>query len=75
MNACRKLTTQYSSPILYGHSHQRPLPLKATLTKGYPLIRPDFRCTEIVKYYKIIPLLRGHISYKVTFSLQKGVAL
>jgi hypothetical protein len=32
-----------------------PLPPKAT-----PLIRTDFRCTVIVKYYCIVPLKRGY---------------
>jgi hypothetical protein len=39
----------------------RPLPPKAD-----PLIRPDFTCTEIVKYYIIVPLKRDHPSYKAT---------
>ena len=34
-----------------------------------PLIRPDFRWTEIVKYYKIFPLKRGLSSYVAPFSL------
>ena len=42
-----------------------PLPSKAT-----PLIRPDFRCTEIVKYYWLIPLKRGHPYFTTTISLQ-----
>ena len=28
-----------------------------------PLMRPDFRCTEIVKYYLVVPLKRDHPSY------------
>jgi hypothetical protein len=28
--------------------------------KTISLIRPDFRCTEIVKYYQIVTLKRGH---------------
>jgi hypothetical protein len=44
-----------------------PLPPKAT-----PLIRTDFRCTVIVKYYCIVPLKRGYPSYKTTLSLQKN---
>ena len=43
------------------------LPLKTT-----PLIRPSFRCTEIVKCYSNFPLKRGHPSFKATFSLQKA---
>ena len=35
-----------------------------------PLIRPDFRCIDMVKCYQIVPFKRGHLSYKVTFSLQ-----
>ena len=35
----------YRVPLLYGYSHQRSLS-----------IRPDFRCTEIVKCYYIFPL-------------------
>jgi hypothetical protein len=38
----------------------RPLPPKATL-----FIMPDFRSTEMVKYFLIVPLKRG-----TTFSLQ-----
>jgi hypothetical protein len=41
-----------------------PLPPKAT-----PLIRPDFRYIEIVKYYEIVPLKRGYPSYKAIFTL------
>ena len=37
-----------------------------------PLMRPDFRCTERVKYLLIEPLKKGHYSCKPTFSLQKG---
>ena len=42
---------------------------KATPTKGHPLMRLDFRWTEIVKYYMyyIVPLKRGHSSDKVIF--------
>ena len=40
---------------------------KATPTKGLPLIRLYFRCTEIIKWYKIEPFF-----CKTTFSLQKG---
>jgi hypothetical protein len=29
-------------------------------------MRPDFRYTEIVKYYQILPLKRGYLSYKAT---------
>ena len=32
-------------------------------------MRPDFRYTEIVKYYQILPLKRGYLSYKTTCSL------
>jgi hypothetical protein len=39
----------------------RPLPSKVT-----PLIRSDFKCTEIVKYYSIGPLKREHLSSKDT---------
>jgi hypothetical protein len=37
---------------------------KDTLTKGHPtpLIRPDFRCTSKMKYYKLVPFKRGHTS-------------
>jgi hypothetical protein len=49
----------------------RPLPLMAT-----PFIRPDYICTEMFKYYYIVPppherplLLKGY------FLLEKGVAL
>jgi len=31
-----------------------------------PLITSDFRCTDIVKYYYIVSLKRGHLCYKVT---------
>ena len=44
----------------------RPFPPKAT-----SLIRTDFRCTEIVKYYYIVPLKRDHPSYKATPSTMK----
>ena len=46
---------------------KRLLPPKAT-----NLFRSDF--TKIVKYYLhvIVPLKRGHPSFKATFSLQKG---
>jgi hypothetical protein len=36
-------------------------------------MRPDLRYSEIVKYYYIVTLKRGHSSYKTTFSLQKAV--
>ena len=34
------------------------------LIKAIPLIRPDFRCTEIVKYYLIVTFKRDQPSYK-----------
>ena len=37
-----------------------------------PLIRPDFRCTEIVKYYLFNPLKRDLSSCKATFPLEEG---
>ena len=40
----------------------KPLPPKAT-----PFIRPDFRCTEIVKYYLIVTFKRDQLSYKTIF--------
>ena len=51
----------YISPPLIS-----PLPPKAT-----PLISPDLRCTEVIKYYLIVPLKKDHPSCKATFSLQK----
>ena len=39
--------------------------------KAIPLIRPDCRSNEIVKY-SIISCKRGHLSQMITFSLQKG---
>jgi hypothetical protein len=45
----------------------RPLPPKVIF-----LARPDFRCTEIVKYYYIVSLKRGHPSYQAIFSMQIG---
>ena len=49
----------------------RPLPSKAT-----PLFRPDCNCSVIVKYYYIIPLKRGHLSYKViSFHFRRGVII
>ena len=47
--------------------------IRPLLPKATPLIRPDFRCTEIAKYmyYKTVPLKRGYYSYKVNFVLQK----
>ena len=35
-------------------------------------MKPDFKCTKIVKYYNVAPLKRGHPSFKNTFSLQNG---
>ena len=32
---------------------------------------PEIKCFQIVKYDLIVPLKRGHPSYKVTFALQK----
>ena len=40
--------------------------------KAPSCIKPDLRCTEIVKHYLILPLLRGHLSYQATFWFQKG---
>ena len=45
----------------------RPLPPKVIF-----LARPDFRFTEIVKYYYIVSLKRGHPSYQAIFSMQIG---
>jgi hypothetical protein len=44
------------------------------LRNATPLIGPDFisRCTEIVKYYKIVSLKKGHTSYKVYFIIVEG---
>jgi len=39
--------------------------------KAIHVIMPDFRWTEIVKYFLIVPLKRGHPSYKTMLSLQK----
>ena len=33
-----------------------------------PIIRPGYRCTEIVKYYQIVLFKRGHL-----FQLQEGL--
>ena len=38
--------------------------------KTTPVIRPDFRCTEIVKYYKIVPFKKVHLSCQVTLQKQ-----
>ena len=47
------------SNIYISPPFKRPLPQKAI-----PLFRPDFKCIEIVKYYKTVtlkwPLLKGH---------------
>jgi hypothetical protein len=41
--------------------------------KAIALIRPDFTCTEIVKYYYLVPHMRGHPDYNAFFFiLQKG---
>ena len=56
-------TCIYSSPSL-----NRPLSPKAT-----PLIRPDVRSTERVKYYQYVAIMRGHLSYKDMCSLQKAL--
>jgi hypothetical protein len=45
----------------------RPLPPKAA-----PLIRSDFRCTEMVKYYQIVSLKRGHLSQKAIIHYRTG---
>ena len=37
-----------------------------------PLIRPDFRCTEIVKFYLFKPFKRDIPSCKATFPLEEG---
>jgi hypothetical protein len=44
-----------------GPSHPRP-----------PLASSQISDSEIIKYYKIVHLKRGHSSYKATFPLQKG---
>jgi hypothetical protein len=38
--------------------------------KTTPVIRPDFRCTEIVKYHKIVPFKKVHHSCQVTLQKQ-----
>jgi len=40
-----------------------------------PLLLPDFRSTEIVIYYKIVNLKRGHPSYKVRFLMAQREGL
>ena len=50
----------------YSPTFKRPLPPKTTF-----LIRSDIRSTEIVKKYKIIPLNRGHLSYKARFQMHR----
>ena len=37
--------------------------------KAIALIRPDFTCTEIVKYYYLVPHMRGHPDYNAFFFL------
>ena len=54
--------SMYSSPHVI-----RPLPPKATL-----LIRPDFRCTEMVKYYLIAPPMKGHPHIRPFFHHRRG---
>jgi hypothetical protein len=49
-----------------------PLSQDHFLSKTISPIRPDFRCTEMVKYYFIFPLKRDHSSYKATFSMHGG---
>ena len=45
----------------------RPIP-----PKDIPLIRPDFKCTEIVIYYEIAPSrYTTTLMYKATLSFQK----
>jgi hypothetical protein len=34
-------------------------------------MRPDFRCTEIVKYYLVVPLKRDHPSYEARFQMHR----
>jgi hypothetical protein len=55
-------TQWYCSPSIIW-----PFTPKSTL-----VIRPDSRCTEIVKYYSTVLLKKGNHFYKTTFSLQKG---
>ena len=61
-------------------TNDRPF-YKATLTKDQPsykatpLIRPDFRCTDTVKYYYIISLKRDHPFLQSNFFIAEGVAL
>ena len=61
---CFSLVT--ASSCTTWHSRSTVVPsYKVILRKATSLIMSDFRCSEIVKYYLIVPpLKRGHPSYK-----------
>jgi len=43
---------------------------------GTYIITPDYRCTEIVKYYQIVPFKRGHTTLPIVHStIAERVAL
>jgi hypothetical protein len=67
----------YFVPLKRGHPsyqaryqrHQRfkKLTFLSLSRKATPLIRPDIRHTEILKYYYFVPLKRGHPSYQARY--------
>jgi hypothetical protein len=59
--------------VLFGSMGQiREVPLRPIPPKDIPLIRPDFKCTEIVIYYEIAPSrYTTTLMYKATLSFQK----
>ena len=61
LNNLQYYKTKYSQTCLYGHLYQAVTCIK----------RSPFSCPDIEQFISMEPLLRGHLSYKATFSLSQ----